>query len=338
MGDTRPLGSEKLNNDEKLRRILELTYYNAPKTKNNSTKPEVVKESNNGHVYGIIKEKDGYYVKKGLNESSLDYIGGMFMKNKNRFSSYAEALKRMELLRGQEQIQEATKYVLKQKPKADETPMMDTPPAPEGDLPSAPGGDIPSPESELPVPDGDLPSEPSMDSTPEEEPSMGDESSDEQKRSDYMSEIQKYAGKLGQEIRDQKDKMESDDIKYVLNMIISAVDLDKLEFEDLEEVREKFERDEETPDESMSSDEELPSKEPEDTEVPQEVGEYDYPMKKLESFESWDINELDEDYMGEELAQYDEEKDDVIELDLDEIKNNVNKSVSDILNKYFSKI
>jgi hypothetical protein len=36
------------------------------------------------------------------------------MKNKNKFGSYAEALKRLDLLSGQEQLQEATKYVLKQ--------------------------------------------------------------------------------------------------------------------------------------------------------------------------------------------------------------------------------
>ena len=65
------------------------------------------------------------------------------------------------------------------------------------------------------------------------------------KRSSYMAEVQKYSGKLGQELRDQQDRMESDDIKYVLNMIISAVDLDKLDFDDIEEIAKKFERDEE---------------------------------------------------------------------------------------------
>ena len=98
MGDLKPLGSEKLQGDNKLKRILELTYYND--SKNNSTtssKPELVKEGKNG-VYAIVKEKDGYHVKKGLTESTLDYIGGMFMKNKNKFSSYGEALKRLELL------------------------------------------------------------------------------------------------------------------------------------------------------------------------------------------------------------------------------------------------
>ena len=87
MAEYKPLGSEKLQADDKLKRILELTYFNEKNKKSNTSKPELVKESTSGGVYGIVKEKDGYYVKRGLNESSLDYIGGMFMKNKNRFSS-----------------------------------------------------------------------------------------------------------------------------------------------------------------------------------------------------------------------------------------------------------
>ncbi len=101
MADLKPLGSEKLNGDDKLKRILELTYYNENK-KSTSQKAELVKESKTGGVYGIVREKDAYYVKRGLNETSLDYIGGMFMKNKNKFTSYAEAFKRLELLKGQE--------------------------------------------------------------------------------------------------------------------------------------------------------------------------------------------------------------------------------------------
>ena len=98
MAEYNALGSEKLKGDDKLKRILELTYFNTKnKETSTNTKAEYIKESNNGGVYGIIKEKDGYYVKKGLNESSLEYIGGMFMKNKNKFKSYAEALKRLDL-------------------------------------------------------------------------------------------------------------------------------------------------------------------------------------------------------------------------------------------------
>jgi hypothetical protein len=233
MADLKPLGSEKLSGDDKLKRILELTYYKNSNNKTQSVNTEFISESKTGGIYGIVKEKDGYFVKRGLNESSLDYIGGMFMKNKNKFSSYAEALKRLNLLKGQEELQEATKYVLKTKPTQQEAPMaeppMDMPPPAEEPMAELPP---PAPEMDMEAPVS--PEEPSTDSE-----------SEEGKKSDYMAEVQKFAGKLGQELRDQKDRMESDDIKYVLNMIISAVDLDKLEEEDIEEIGKKFEREEE---------------------------------------------------------------------------------------------
>jgi hypothetical protein len=262
MGDLKPLGSEKLNGDDKLKRILQLTYYKQnPITENTgSKKAELIKESANG-VYGIVREKDGYYVKKGLNENTLDYIGGLFMKNKNKFSSYAEALKRLELLKSQELNEDVTRYVLKQNKPAQEAPVpapsIDAAPAPAGE----PVGELPPPAPEMGA-EAPMPEEPAMDNEPMS-------SSEEGKRSDYMAEVQKFAGKLGQELRDQQPKMESDDIKYVLNMIISAVDLDKLEDDDIEDIGKKFERDEESmgepemgepaPEEEMPSDEEVPS-------------------------------------------------------------------------------
>jgi hypothetical protein len=335
MGEYKPLGSEKLKSDEKLKRILELTYYNTDSKKNKTTNAELVKESNSGGVYGIVKEKNDYYVKKGINESSLDYIGGMFMKNKNKFSSYAEALKRLELLRGQEQIQEAVKYVLKQKSKDNPVPApsANTPP-PSEDMSSLPSDDMGG-ESFSPSPEGDMESE-EMPSEPE----MGDDMSSS-KKSDYMAEIQKYAGKLGQEIRDQVEKMESDDIKYVLNMVISAVDLDKLDFEDLEEIGKKFERDEEDtvgdenmPEEPEMGPEEEPSAESGDEE---EIGEYEDPMVKLERFvndNSYDLNEYDDELSKYAISENDED-DEIVELDIDEIKQQIAKSVNQTLGKYF---
>ena len=300
MADLKPLGSEKLNGDEKLKRILELTYYKNSNNKTTKSNPEYISEAKTGGVYGIVKEKDGYYVKRGLNESSLDYIGGMFMKNKNKFSSYAEALKRLELLRGQEELHEATKYVLKTNKPQEEIPV------------SEPDLDVPTPTDggeDLPMPtDG------------------GEETTDssEGKPSDYMSEVQKYAGKLGQELRDQKQKMESDDIKYVLNMIISAVDLDKLDIEDLEDIGKRFERDED-----VTSDGEEPAEEPAPEE--EELGEMDA-MDNLESFINTPI-ETDEI----DLSSYADlgEEDETQEIDLDEIKNEINKSVGETLSKYF---
>jgi len=324
MGDLKPLGSEKLNGNDKLKRILELTYFNNNKNNSrSSSKPELVKESKNGGVYGVVKEKDGYYVKRGLNESSLDYIGGMFMKNKNKFSSYAEAFKRLELLQGQEELQEATKYVLKQNKPQQEAPMpepqMDLPPAPAADA----SGDVPpaSPEG----------SEAPMDAPTDAPPAEGGEDEDAGKRSSYMAEAQKYAGKLGQELRDLHDRMESDDIKYILNMIISAVDLDKLSDEDIEEIGKKFERDEEKS--GMGSEEptgEEPAPSPEET--PSDMNEYDS-MSALDEFVNtpMDTDEVNlSKYSIKEEGEMSEE-DETKELDLDEIK----AAIGDTLSKYF---
>jgi hypothetical protein len=43
MAEIKPLGSEKLNSEDKLKRILELTYFNENKKTSSSTKPELVK-------------------------------------------------------------------------------------------------------------------------------------------------------------------------------------------------------------------------------------------------------------------------------------------------------
>lgn len=323
MAEIKPLGSEKLNSDEKLKRILELTYYNNNK-KSSSVKAELVQESKTGGVYGIVREKDAYYVKRGLNEQSLDYIGGMFMKNKNKFSSYSDAFKRFELLKGQDELQEATKYVLKQNKPQEEMPM----PEPSMDAPEAPVDDMstqPAPEA-APTDGSSVPSE-----TP---PTDGGE--DMGKRSSYMAEAQKYAGKLGQELRDLHDRMESDDIKYILNMIISAVDLDKLSDEDIEDVAKKFEREEEEG--GMGSEEpsaEVPSEEPA-VEPEAEMNEYDA-MSSLDEFVNtpMDTDEIDlSKYAIKETGdEYNE--DNIQELDLDEIKNEINSSISQTLHKYF---
>ena len=88
MSDLRPLGSEKLPVDEKLKRIMEIANYGrTPKSTINENKlnknVEYLMVADNG-VYGVVREGSSYYVQKGINESSLDYIGGMFMKNKNK--------------------------------------------------------------------------------------------------------------------------------------------------------------------------------------------------------------------------------------------------------------
>ena len=334
MADLKPLGSEKLQGDEKLKRILELTYYGNKSKSHVQKNSEYITESSNG-TYGIVKEKDGYYVKKGLNESSLDYIGGLFMKNKNRFSSYAEALKRLNLLSGQE-LNEATKYVLKQN---SSNPSESTPPMP-AEMPAE-------------MPD-EMPTDMGSEDLPSDEPE-GEETVSSDKPSDYMSEVQKFAGKLGQELRDQKSKMESDDIKYVLNMIISAVNLDKLEEDDIEEIGKKFDRDEEP--EMPEEEPEMPEEEPEDEDLSEIMNKLDRfvntPMSTDEEIDLSKYADLDEEdvepssngnkqsprysgYVGNNPMKNNSlDEDDIHEIDLDEIKKEINNSINSTLGKYF---
>lgn len=329
MGEIKPLGSEKLQGNEKLKRILELTYFHDPKKSISKTKPETIKESATG-VFGIVREKDGYYVKKGLNENSLDYIGGLFMKNKNKFSSYGDALKRMDLLSGQENLVEATKYVLKQNTPKQEAPM----PAPTMD--EVPPTPAPVDATATPDDGSGMP--------PTDDTSMGDETStdgggDTGKRSDYMAEIQKYAGKLGQELRDAHERLESDDVKYVLNMVISAVDLEKLDDDDIEELGKKFDRDEDEhgglPSDDNAGDDsgegDVPAEEP-----PSDGSDLGENMSKLSQF----INSKTPSAQDEmDLSKYADlgsvEEDDVKELDMDEIKNELNSRIGETLSKYF---
>lgn len=347
MSDIRPLGSEKLPVDEKLKRIMEIANYGISKKSTitegkTSSGIEFIKESSNG-VYGIVKEKEGYFVKKGLTEGSLDYIGGIFMKNKNKFKSYAEALKRLELISGQETLTEAKKYVLKTK---DSEPVAD---APVEDVPAEPVADAPiddAPIDDLPPEDSGL-----EDEIPSDEPSMEPESEEEEgKRSDYMADIQKFSGKLGQALRDVKERMESDDIKYVINMVLSAVNIDSLDEEDREEIAERFEPKDDLSDEEGMDD--VPSVDdiPEDSmDGEPSDEELDEIMDKLESFVNAPIEEIGdlpetkelEEKRIEDIAdlsvRHEEvsEEEEIGEIDLDQLKMEINKNVDDTLSKYF---
>lgn len=338
MSELKPLGSEKLQGDEKLKRIMEIANYGrTPKstiTESTTTNIEFIKESTNG-VYGIVREKDGYYVKKGLTESSLDYIGGIFMKNKNKFTSYSEALKRLELISGQETLSEAKKYVLKKSSSPVDAEPAPVAAAPVEDIPAEPVAAEPAP---APV-DDMPPADAGVEDLPADDMDMDSEEGGEEdgKRSDYMDEVQKFSGKLGQALRDVKERMKSDDIKYVINMILSAVDLDALDDEDREEIAERFEPEED--DFVEPSYDEVPAEEPESDE---EIGEI---MAKLESFvdtpveEEGDIDEkIDLDQfndLGIEEEVSEESDDDDVEIDLEELKSEINKQVESTLSKYF---
>jgi len=352
MSELRPLGSEKLPVEEKLKRIMEIANYGrTPKTSINENKShknvEFLMESTNG-MYGIVREGNSYYVQKGINESSLDYIGGMFMKDKNRFSSYSAALKRLELISGQETLNEAKRYVLKSKGGESSAPVEDIPAEPIADEPvmDAPIDDSPVGDPSI---DGEQPIEdlPSDDLEGEEDGGM---------KSEYMDEVQKFSGKLGQALRDVKERMESDDIKYVINMVLSAINLDALDEDDREDIAEKFEVKEdefgsESGEESDNEDEFGSEEDFDDEGNPINVdSELDEIMAKLESFVDTDaigVGEKDEIEIEEtadvDITQFNDlgmaetvsDVDEEVELDLDELKNTINRQVGETLSKYF---
>ena len=121
-------------------------------------------------------------------------------------------------------------------------------------------GDIPEPSPEPSSEEGgeDLDLDLDLDlSTPEGEEELdldmdlGDEPSEpegiEGEDDDISFKlIQKLTGKLGQKLRtlDSQEGLSSEDIKYVLNSIISAVNLENLSEEDLEDVLANFEDEE----------------------------------------------------------------------------------------------
>jgi len=255
MADLRPLGSEKLEGQDKITRILEIANY--------GSKPSTVNESKSssadysiqladGNFYGIVKEKSGYIVKRGINESEFDYMEPM--KNRKYHKSFSQAMKKINLMAGElnrlheneagiNLIGEQKKFVLKTpKPEPEAAPAPA--PAPEMDV-----------DMDVEEPMGDEELDLDLDMDMDSEEPMGDEEMDmdmdmEEPMGDdeegSFKAIQKLTGKLGQKLRtfDKNQGLSSEDIKYVLNSIISAVELEKLSEEDKEDILANFEEEE----------------------------------------------------------------------------------------------
>jgi hypothetical protein len=259
MADLKPIGSEKLQGLEKINRILEIARYkeNIPSNLNETSRVEFERVLADGNHYEIVKEKSGYVIKKRVDES-LEYIEPM--KNRKHYGSYSAALKRLNLIAGEvnrltENEEEVSMYNLGEQKKftlktpkpampepaaAPELPMP--PAAPEADSMDdaaldAPEGEEMDFDMDLDTPEGDM----DVDMSAEEEPM------DDQEEVTFKT-IQKLTGKLGQKIRMMNDSvgMTSEDVKYVINSLLSALDLSKLDEEDQEDIMAKFEEDQES--------------------------------------------------------------------------------------------
>jgi hypothetical protein len=158
-------------------------------------------------------------------------------------------------------------------PIGDETPMPEVDPMAMGDEP------MPSDDMSLDMGD---------DVAPEEEPvDMGMEPEGESHLPGSFRLVQKLLGKMTQKMRDlaDEDKLTDKNIKYVINTILSAVDLSKLSQDDKDDIIAKFEE-EDMEDMEMNSDENDMNNEPSidmgdedtmDSEPSIEVGEGSWP-------------------------------------------------------------
>lgn len=297
MAELRPLGSEKLQGQDKLQRILELATWNEkkPNPVNEVSSNEYSVTLADGNEYQIVKEKLGYIIKKTINEGVTDYIEPM--QNRRYLQSYSQALKKLNLMakeynsifeneEGISLFSEQKKFVLK-------TPR----PEKKNDI-SEPMPEVPSPEpmEEPSLPPPPPPSEPEMDTeTPSELPSddmsMDDETSSEEPDTDIdetepqskgevsFKLIQKLVGKLGQKIRQysENNEISDKDAKYIINSVLSAIDLSKIGDDTKEEIISKLEgieADEEIDQmEEPTSDEMDMEVDMETEETPEEMGE-----------------------------------------------------------------
>jgi hypothetical protein len=299
MSKLKPIGSEKLQGDDKLKRILEIAKYKeTPKQNINETSStEYQVKLADGHTYEIAKEKMGYVIKKQINESVSDYVEPM--KNRRHYTSYSAAFKRLNLIakevntltetvEGISLFSEQKKYTLRTpKPEvsAEEPSPMEEP------------MDAPMPE---PTPSPAEPEMPAMDDemSPEEPMDLPEPSDDMEDNEDVtFKTIQKLTGKLAQKIRDLQDNEEdisSKDAKYVINSILSAIS-DNLDEDDKEDIIGKLEgEDEDTEDmgdmgDDMDS-EEVPTG---DEEIPSDTEELPIDSEMTENWNEGEVKEED---------------------------------------------
>jgi hypothetical protein len=260
MADLKPIGSEKLTGQDKIKRIMEIARFNEviPQTINETAKSEYSVGLADGNKYEIVKERQGYIIKKTISESETEYIEPI--KNRKYYSSYSQALKRLNLVAGElnrlneneegvSLFGEQKKFTLKTPkpaaPAAEEAPMP--PMAPPAEPPAVPAPELPP----SPIEGGE---EMGMEDMGVEGEEMGmedmgvegEEPTEDEGGTITFKTIQKLTGKLTQKIRtlDSQEGMTSEDIKYVINMVLSSLDLKSLSEEDKEDIMSKFEEDE----------------------------------------------------------------------------------------------
>jgi hypothetical protein len=218
----------------------------------------------NNETYFIVKEKVGYVIKKGLNESTSEYIDQL--KNRKFYPSYSQALKRLNLITKEVSSIEGYEHNISLFESDDEKrfylSLEEQPTQPAQQQPAPQPVQQPAPQPSTDVPPTPMSPEDEMgdDEMPETDVEMDTEETPEDEEQITFKVLQKYTGKLAQKVRqflqNEENQLSSEDMLYILNSVISALPVDSLETEDKEKVISKFEGGDETEYELEFDDEE----------------------------------------------------------------------------------
>tara|TARA_B100001287_G_scaffold75615_1_gene62795 strand:- start:1193 stop:3013 length:1821 start_codon:yes stop_codon:yes gene_type:complete len=306
---------KKIKGKDKLDRIKDLMGKMSTLNESTSTSEvENVKKGANGVIYGIIRENHSYFIKTTEKTSGtilaedFNYIGGLQNKNMERYGSYAEALKQLNLkfdmlnesfgIKDNSNLFESDAVEVKEANasgvvvKEEEKEVIeDQKKVIKVDAPApAPVEDEVADEEEV-----SMEEDPFAEEGGEEEVSMDmdvEEEGGEDDGDGYTKKIQKLTGKIGQLLRD-KDEPDAELDKYVINSIISAIDWEEIPDEDVEDIIAKIEGEDEEDGELEGGDEESVDI---DMDVEEEGGEDPFAEEG-----------------GEELAESDEKEDSKID-------------------------
>ena len=294
-----------LKGQDKLNRMLDLMgKMNTLNESKSFSELELIKRGPNGIVYGIIRENHDYFIKTSQKNSGkflsedFSYIGGLQNKYDERYHSYSEALKHLnikfDMLNESYGVKNNTNifesdgraiaggagfgFVLEEEDEviiSDEEKKVLKVDAPKStEVPNAGQAPVEDEVSDEPDVDmgGDIADMDFGDDTDTEE------SDDEEGGDDTTKKIQKMTGKIGQLLRD-KEEVDPELEKYVINSIISALHLDEMDESDKEDIIAKIEGEEEEGDEEPTDDTEEPVGDTGSEELSEEVSKSEKPLE-----------------------------------------------------------
>lgn len=209
----------------------------------------------NGKTYGILRDQAKFYIKESIHDNptvqDFEFIGGHINGSKKHYANYSHALSYLNLMIAEmNQKNPKSKSInllecgYKEKP-MDENKEKEVDEKTVLKLPQAPAAPAPAPQA---APAQQPKGNPGLDMGNDTEDNgdeldLGDEGHDEGSigDSEEEKEIQKLTGKLGQKMR-ELDTPDADLTKYVMNSIMSALDLQDLDDSDQKQIMKKIKK------------------------------------------------------------------------------------------------